>query len=154
MCINYFCTSVEINFAVCCAGVPSWFYQTQLCYQWRPDGSGVGQCGAGDRSHVNCVHMLGEIHSTTEMTQMDKVVVVEYSGALFRLMQKQGLKMSRYVIVGMQMEMEANVVEAHQSRCVLTLEVSLKSTEMIQMVEVEDAECHGCCPSLAHHQTG
>ena len=27
-------------------GIPSWFYQTQLCYQWRPDGNG-GQCGGG-----------------------------------------------------------------------------------------------------------
>ena len=26
--------------------IPSWFYQTQLCYQWRPDGDG-GQCGGG-----------------------------------------------------------------------------------------------------------
>ena len=36
------------SFSVCCAGAPSWFNQTQLCYQWRPDGFWSGQCGAGE----------------------------------------------------------------------------------------------------------
>ena len=41
---------------ICYVGVPSWFYQTQLCYQWRPDGSGVGQCGAGEPRKL-CSHV-------------------------------------------------------------------------------------------------
>jgi len=108
----------------------------------------------GQESHVNCVHMLGGIPSTTEMTQTDEVVVVECNGELFPLMQNHGLEVSRYVIVGMQMEMEASVVAEHQNCCVQMLEVSLKSTGMIQTVEVVDVGCHGCCPSLVLHHIG
>ena len=33
------------------ADIPTWFYQTQLCYKWRADGNG-GQCGAGEPQNL------------------------------------------------------------------------------------------------------
>ena len=43
----------------------------------------------------------------------------------------------------MLMEMEVSVVVELLIYCVLQFEDSLKNTEMIQMVEVVGAECHG-----------
>ena len=63
-------------------------------------------------------------------------------------MQSHGLKVSRYVTAGMQMEMEVNVVLELQHHSVHQLESSLKNIEMIQMVGVVGAECHGGCLSL------
>ena len=105
-------------------------------------------------SHVSCVLMLGEALSSTEMIQIDEQVAAGCNGALFLLVQQHGLEMSKYVIVGMQMEMQGSVVGEHQGQCVLMLEVSLKSTEMILTREVVDAGCHGCCPSLVLHHNG
>ena len=63
-------------------------------------------------------------------------------------MQSHGLKVSRYVTAGMQMEMKDNVVLELLLHSVLQLESSLKNTEIIQMVGVVGAECHGSCLSL------
>ena len=90
------------------AGIPSWFYQTQLCYQWRPDGNGVN---VGLENHDYCVLMWDQKLHTTEMTQIIGEVAVECSGPSILLMLNHGSRVSRYVIAGMQMEIVVNVVE-------------------------------------------
>ena len=105
-------------------------------------------------SHVNCVLTLGQKLSITEMIQMVDLVAVECNGASFPLMLNHGLKVSRSAIDGMQTEMEANVVEELQLRCVPLLEISLRSIEMIQIVEEVGVECHGNCPSQLLHLCG
>ena len=69
-------------------------------------------------------------------------------------MQSHGLKVSRYVTAGMQMEVEINVVVEYLLHSVLQLECLLKNTEMIQMVEVMGAKCHGGCLSLGIPHSG
>ncbi|CAG2221304.1 unnamed protein product [Mytilus edulis] len=34
--------------------VPKWFVGTNLCFEWRADGSGLGQCGDGEGSNKLC----------------------------------------------------------------------------------------------------
>ena len=127
---------------------------TKLNFATNGDQMVVVLVNAGQGSHVSCVLMLGETPSFTEMIQIVEAVAVECNGALFPLMQKHGLEVSKYVIAGMQMEMEDSVVGEHQGQYVLMLVVSLKSTGMIQTQEVVDVECHGCCPFLVLHHHG
>jgi len=105
----------------------------------------VMEVSVGLVNHGSCVLLLDLKPTTTEMTQMDDLVAVECSGQSYLLMQNYGLKESRYVIVGMQMGMEASVEEALQGLCVLLLEALPENTEMIQIIDLGVAECHGSC---------
>ena len=108
----------------------------------------------GLENHGRCVLMLDTKPNTTEMTQTDGLVVVECNGQLSLLMLNHGLKVSRYVIVGMQMETVVNVEQRLQLHSVFQLELSLKNTEMIQIGDLVGAECHGNCLSLVIHPGG
>ena len=80
------------------------------------------------------------------MTQIIGEVVVECSGPSILLMLNYGLRVSRYVIAGMQMEMVVNVVEVLQIHSVLLLENLPKSIEMILIIDLVGAGCHGSYP--------
>ena len=82
----------------------------------------VMEASVGEDYHRNCVLLLDQKLSTTEMIQMDSLVVVECSGEYSCLMLHHGLWGLRYVIVGMQMETVASVVGELQLQCVLLLE--------------------------------
>lgn len=114
----------------------------------------VMEVNVGLENHDYCVLLLDLKLGTTEMIQIAGLVVVECSGQSYLLMQNHGLEVFRYVIGGMQMEMEASVEEELHNLCVLLLENLLKNTEMIQIVDLEGAECHGSCLFLALHPSG
>ena len=109
---------------------------------------------AGLENHKNCVLMLDQKPNTTEMTQIDGRVVVECSGESCLQMLNHGLRVSKSVIAGMQMEIVVNVEEEPQLHSVLLLEVLLKNIGMTQMVDLVGVGCHGNCLSLAHHPIG
>ena len=114
----------------------------------------IMEVSVGMVNHRSCVLLLDMEPSTIEMTQMDDMVAVECSGQSYLLMQNHGLKVSRYVIAGMQMMMEVSAEEELQSLYALLLESSLKNTQMIQMVDLGVAECHGSCLFLVFPQSG
>ena len=108
----------------------------------------------GLENHENCVLMLDQKPNTTEMTQIDGRVVVECSGQLCLQMLNHGLRVSKSVIAGMQMEMVVNVEEEPQLHSVPPLENSLKNIGMTQIVDLVGVGCHGNCLSLAIHPVG
>ena len=112
------------------------------------------EASVGLESHGNYVLLLDQKPSTTEMTQINGLVVVECSGEYSLLVLNRGFWVSRYVIAGMQMETAVNVEEELQVYCVLPLENLLKNTEMTQIKEVAVAECHGSCLFLTIHPSG
>lgn len=63
-------------------------------------------------------------------------------------------KVFEYVIAGMRMETEVSVEEVLQLYYALPLENSLENTEMTQMADLVDVECHGSCPSPVIHPGG
>ena len=112
----------------------------------------VVSVGVGCRE--NCVLMSDRKPSTIEMTQTDDQVVVGCSGQSYPLMLNHGLKVSRFAIGGMRMEIKVNVEQGLQLHSVLPLESSLRNIEMIRIVDLVGAGCHGSCLSLMIHPTG
>ena len=99
----------------------------------------------GLENHNYCVLMLDRKPHTTEMTQIIGEVVVECSGPSIPLMLNHGLRVSRYVIAGMQMEMVVNAVEVLQLHSVLLLENLPQNIGTTLIIDLVVAGCHGSC---------